>query len=156
MDQAEAFRRCLETLDIADARRLWAIVFPQFPQDASDNDILISLHRARTEAASVSLKHRAYSHRWLLDNGYSSGLPDNLKPKAERLYPKIAKGVGISVNTRSEYLKPAMLLVRQAMENAVLEADADGKLDDTAFVKERMNEARNAAKKQIGLKLSSA
>jgi hypothetical protein len=41
--------------------------------------------------------------------------------------------------------------VRGAMEYSVLEAEADGKLEDTPFVRGRMMEARNNAKKKLGL-----
>lgn len=99
------------------------------------------MHRARTEAGGVSLRARAWSHRWLEERGFPSGLPDNLKPKAERLCPKVIGAVGISVNTSNPYLKPATVEVRQAMEYAVNDAYADGRTDP-AFVSQRMEEAR--------------
>ena len=71
-----------------------------------------------------------------------SHLPDDLKPKAERMYPRIAEGVGISVNVRNPLLKPAATEVRKAMEDAVSDAYADGRTDP-AFVTKRMQEARD-------------
>ena len=99
------------------------------------------LHHARTQAASMPLNLRAYSHRWLLDHGYPSGLPDELKPRAERIYPRVASAVGISVNVRSAFMKPVAEALRGAMSDAVMDAYADGKTDP-AFVSARMREAR--------------
>jgi hypothetical protein len=72
----------------------------------SDAEALVTLHHARTQAESIALKLRAWSHRWLLEHGYPSGLPDHLKPSAERIYPRVVEGVGISVNFRSPILQP--------------------------------------------------
>jgi hypothetical protein len=108
-----AFRGALERGDLSWLRRFWAEVMPGFPQVA-EADAEFVMHRARTESESVSLKARAYSHRWLEEREYPSGLPDALKPKAERMYPRVVEGVGISVNTNNPYLKPAAVEVRQA------------------------------------------
>jgi hypothetical protein len=99
------------------------------------------MHHARTQTETVSLKARAWSHRWLTERGLPSGLPDRLKPSAERIYPRVATSVGISVNTRSPWLKPAMVEVRRSMEDAVEDCYANG---DTApaIVRPRMFEAR--------------
>lgn len=146
---AAGFRRCLEAGDANAARLLWKYVFPALPQPTSDLEALATLHAARTAARSILFKLRAYSHRWLVDNGYPSAMPDELKPKAERVYPRVTAAVGISVNTKSEILKPITGLVRAAMEDAVLEAHADGKLGDSAFVKVRMFEAKDRIIKQL-------
>lgn len=135
------FQRCLIDLDIPAAKKLWAHCFPHLAQPADDNQTLFMLHRARTEAQSIPLKLRAYSHRWLLDNGYPSGLPDELKPKAERMYPKIVTGVGISVNFKSTELKPVADAVHRAMSDAVMTAYADNETDP-AIVKALMMQAR--------------
>src|SRR5882724_2493650 len=115
MPHAAEFRRCLEECDISAVRKLWWHLAPNLHQPASDHEALATIHRARTEAAWMRLRPRAYSHRWLLDHGYPSALPDELKPKAERLYPRIVEAVGISVNVTSPILKPLMALVHQAM-----------------------------------------
>src|SRR6266403_1167373 len=99
-----AFRRCLIDLDVAAARKLWAQTRPGFVRPDNDKEMLIVLHHARTQASSIALRQRAWSHRWLLDHGYPSGLPDKLKPRAERIYPRVVEAVGISVNARSELL----------------------------------------------------
>lgn len=143
------FRDALESGDLPYLRRYWSEAMPGFPQP-SERDAEMVMHHARTGADSVTLKARAYSHRWLEERGFPSGLPDHLKPKAERMYPKTAGAVGISVNTSNPYLRPAVIEVRHAMENAVEDAYADGRTDP-AFVSERMQEARARAWKQLGL-----
>lgn len=144
-----AFRNLLEQGDVEGLRSSWAAVFPNMPQPESREQAEIVMHRARTEAESLPLRPRAYSHRWLSERDLPSGLPDRLKPSAERLYPVVAQGVGISVNTEQDWLKPAMGEVRGAMECAVLDADAEGRLSDTPFVKARMSEARDRTLKAL-------
>jgi hypothetical protein len=63
------------------------------------------------KAETVSFKARAWSHRWLTERALPSGLPDRLKPSAERVYSRVVEGVGISVNCRNPVLKPAMIEV---------------------------------------------
>lgn len=137
------FRRILEDCDVAAARLAWSKLAPHLPQPKSDEDALITLHRARTEAQSVPFKKRAYSHRWLLDHGLPSGLPDGLRPLSERIYPKVAEAVGISVKARSEAMRPVAQAVERAMADAVAEAYSDG-MKDPAFVRARMNDAKAA------------
>lgn len=144
----DAFRRCLVDLDVAGVRALWRRVAPHLAQPLNDDEALATLHRARSEAASIGLKLRAYSHRWLLDHGYPSGLPDELKPKAERMYPRIVDAVGISVRASSPELLPLAMEVEQAMSDAVAEAYADGR-KDPAFVKERMFGARTIVRRKL-------
>lgn len=78
-----------------------------------------------------------------------SQLPDSLKPSAERLYPTVVAGVGISVNSKYEAVEVA---VRGAMENAVHDCFANGDTDP-ALVKRMMEEARQKERKSLGLKL---
>lgn len=137
----DEFRRCLEQVDVAGIRALWAHVSPHLPQPQTDDEARVTIHHARTQAQSLPIKARAYSHAWLTERGLPSGLPDELKPAAERLYPRVADAVGISVNTKSELLRPIVEPVRGAMSDAVLEAYADGRTDP-AFVRARMHEAR--------------
>lgn len=139
-EHAAEFRRCLVDRDVTALRLLWSHCFSRLPQPQTDAEMLVVLHRARTEANSVPLKLRAYSHRWLEDNGHQSGLPDRLKPSAERIYPKIVSAVGIAVQPFRLSAEEAKG-VEQAMSDAVLEAYADGK-KDPVFVSARMKEAR--------------
>ena len=103
---------------------------------------------ARTASVALPLKLRAYSHRWLLDHNYPSQLPDELKPRAERLYPQHIVAVGISVNSKYALVKDA---IQGAMQNAVVEAYADGNEKQPDIVKKRMLEARQKERKGLGL-----
>jgi hypothetical protein len=132
------FRGLLEAGDVAGLRAAWHALFPQMPQPETHEQAEIVLHVARTQAESVSLRLRAWSHRWLLERGLPSGLPDALKPRAERIYPRIVEAVGISVNTR----RPGMIEVRTAMEHAVLDLYADSPSPDPLLVARQMKEAR--------------
>jgi hypothetical protein len=105
------------------------------------------LHIARTQSPLMTLRERAYSHRWCLDNGMPSALPDKLKPKAERLYPVLTEAVGISVNG-SGLFAPIRSLVRESMEHAVEECFADGH-KETEIVRPRMMEAKTRAVRQL-------
>ena len=146
---ALTFRNLLEAGDVDGCRAYFAANAGHLPQAETREQAEIVMHRARTEAASVSLKARAYSHRWLCERRLPSGLPDALKPAAERLYPERKVSVGISVNFRSPHMKPAEIIVRGAMEDAVLDADAHGRIEDSAFVTTRMNEAKQDAMKSL-------
>lgn len=139
---AAEFRGLLEAGDVTGLRRFWDAVFPGMPQPKTYLEAEQVMHTARTAAESVGFQHRAYSYAWLRERALPDQLPDHLKPSAERLYPRIVEGVGISVNFRAEWLKPAKPLIEKVMQDAVLEAAADGKLSDAPYVKARMAEAR--------------
>lgn len=145
---ATEMRRCLEDLDVAGARRLWALAAPHVPQDATDAQLLVTLHMARTAAESIDLRRRAYSHRWLLDNGHPSQLPDPLKPRAERLYPRVVDAVGVAA--LSKYPQVARE-VGGAMIDVIENSYADGETDPT-IVRPRMMEARRLAQRRLGLR----
>lgn len=137
----EDFRAALEAGDVRKLRRMWSAWFPHLPQPSSAEQAETVMHYARTQAETVSFKARAWSHRWLTERSLPSGLPDRLKPSAERIYSRIVEGVGISVNCRNPVLKPAMVEVRKAMEDVVADCYANG---DTApeLVRALMFEAR--------------
>lgn len=149
MQHSAEMRRCLEQVDVAGVRALWKHVSPNMPQPTTDAEALVALHHARTQSEFLQLKMRAYSHRWLQDRGYPSGLPDHMKAPAERIYPTVALSVGISVNAKSELFKPVTSLVREAMEHAVLETYADGHQNEPAIVSARMQEAREKTTRQL-------
>lgn len=145
-------QRCLEQADVNGIKRFWAEIAPHLPQPKTDEETLAGIHHARTIASSISDKLRFYSHRWLLDRGYPSGLPDNLKPSAERLYPQIAMSVGISVNSKGLF-KEAVPFIRKAMEDVVIDCYANGDTDPV-IVKPRMMEARaTTVRKLFGTKI---
>lgn len=142
------FRNLLEAGNVKELVNMWSSIFPNMPGPTSIDKAEIVMHVARTAANSVSLKHRAYSHKWLLERDLPSELPDELKPSAERIYPISIPCVGISVNTRNEYIRPGLDEVRKAMEYSVEEAYYDGKTEPV-FVRARMEEAKKRAFKVL-------
>jgi len=142
-----AFRQCLEEMDVAGIRKLWRARAPPPHPPVDDREAEATLHRARTDGRVLSLKQLAYSHRWLEDRGYPSGLPDDLKPKAERIYPRIVEGVGISVHIGSPVLRPAIPIIRGAMEEVVLDEYA-GKVQ-IERLKGRMREAKEKTVRKL-------
>jgi len=110
---------------------------------------MTTLHMARTGMKRLTVRQRYYSHRWLLDHNMLSLLPDEERPSAERMYPQVKSSVGISINSQSSLVGPAIPIIRGAMENAVLEAYSDGRGDDIPFVKRHMAEARATAVRRL-------
>jgi hypothetical protein len=146
----DEFRDLLIRQDVRGLLRAWSRLAPQMPQLQSREQAEIVMHHARTQADSLPLRHRAYSHQWLTERDLPSGLPDALKPHAERIYPaKSVPAVGLSVNFRSKYMRGAEGEVRGVMENSVLESYADGKQNDPAFVHGRMMDAKDRAMKTL-------
>lgn len=135
-------------LDVAGVRRLWRETSPHLPQPKDDGEALATLHRARTQTESIPEKLRLYSHRWLVERGIPSGLPDALLPKAEQVRPRVVDAVGISVNTSREELLPAAREIEGAMSDAVADAYAEGRTD-TEFVRARMAEARAVTRRKL-------
>jgi len=150
MTGAEIMRRALEAHDVVTCCRLWAQVAPYLPQPKDELEARITMHYACTVANNIAPRSRYYSHRWLLDHGKPSGLPDELKPKAERMFPKIVDAIGIACGVGSAELKPLEAIMRGAMEIVVLEHYAEG-IRDPAIIKPRMLEAKkNAIRKLFG------
>lgn len=151
MQHARLFREYLDACDVPGMRRLWAHVAPHLPQPRNDFETMVMIHRARTEARSVPFAMRAYSHQWLLANGMPSGLPNDLKPKAEQIEFTFAYGVGLAVKTASE--DPAKQYVTMelhaAMSAAAAEAISDGRVE-TPFIRQRMAEARTKRLNYLG------
>lgn len=136
------FRKALENLDVTLARKIWRHVHPNMPQPKTDEEALQTMHYARTVMAPIAFKLRAYSHCWLMERNLPSGLPDRLRPSAQRLYPVTVSAVGISVKGNSVIGRELAPLIRSAMEKVVNEAYADGKTEP-GFLKKRMLEARD-------------
>jgi hypothetical protein len=138
---AAEFRRCLIELDVVGICELWFHVAPGMPQPKNNGEALITLHLARTRAESVPDRLRCYSHAWLSERGLPSGLPDQLKPKAARLYPHKVEAVGVAVKALTAASIPLARATEKAMSDAVAECYADG-ITDTAVIKARMEAAR--------------
>lgn len=147
---AAEFRACLERCDLEGVKAIWGRTFPHLPVPKTDELVLVTIHRARTQAESIAFRLRAYSHRWLEERGLPSGLPDELKPKAERIYPVVIGAVGVAVKSQFPAVANG---VRGAMEHAVLDA-CDGRAEklvklDQGLVRGRMLEARDRAKRNF-------
>jgi len=140
MEHSDAVRQALEEIDIPAARAWYKLLFPHLPQPRDDAETLASIHVARTYSETIGFRHRAYSHRWCLERGLPSGLPDHMKPRAERIYPRIVEAVGISVNTPDSRRELGQA-IQKAMSDAVMDCYAQGKTNPE-FVKARMQEAR--------------
>jgi hypothetical protein len=134
------FHRCLIELDIDGIRGLHQATSGQLLSEA---ETLTSLHYARTCANSLPLAARLYSHAWLCERGLPSGLPDELKPRADRLCPRQVRAVGIAVNTLAGKTELARML-EKAMSDSVLASLADG-IEDSSLMKSRMVEAYRKA-----------
>ena len=106
MTLQSAFHRALEECDIDGVRVMWSHIAPHLHQPQTDAEALATIHLARTGMELMPFNKRAYSHRWCLDHGIPSQLPDHLKPRAERIYPIVQEAVGISVSARNPDLKP--------------------------------------------------
>ena len=144
----DAFRQLLEDGDVTGLRQAWSKIAPHMPQPETFEAAEITMHMTRTASATISLKARAYSHRWLSERMLPSQLPDELKPEAERLYPRIASVVGVSVNFGSKHLASAAVEVRTAMSDAVEDAYAEGRRDPR-FIQQQMHEARHRAMRSL-------
>lgn len=142
------FRQLLEAGDFKTLRRGWAELMPNMPQPRTDAEAEQTMHVARTVSVSIPFRLRAYSHRWLTERNLPSQLPDNLRPRAERMYPQVVEAVGIGVNFTSRWMKPAAAEVQGAMSDAVEECFADGERDPVV-VKARMFEAKEKTMKAL-------
>lgn len=143
-DHSAEARRILLALDVNAMRKFDRFMSPNKPADmiGTDYDVLCGMHAARTLLDILPLRHREYSHRWLKERGLPSQLPLHLWEAAERPDPRVVEGVGIMVAASSPELEPAALLVRERMENVVLDAYADSNSPDPKKLHDRMMEAR--------------
>jgi hypothetical protein len=137
-------KQALEEMDVGLARKLWHYVAPKMPQPENDYQARIVMHLARTKADSLEFRFRAWSHAWLVERGLESLLPDELRPPAERLYPRAEHAVGVAVRAMSEARAPLARRVELAMSDAVADCYANGDTEPS-LVKKRMLEARRKA-----------
>ena len=143
----DAFRQALVELDVPAARAVWSNLAPHLPQSATDGEALACLHMARTQSQTIASHHRYYSHRWLLDRGLPSQLPDRLRAPAERMYPRKVDAVGVAVRSQVPEIRTAIAGV---MSDAVADCYANGDRDPL-IVKPQMLAAR--ARERRGLML---
>lgn len=127
----DAMRQCLIELDARRARTIWHVIAPHLPRCDSDADMLTTLHVMRTAESHLTRwfpRHlRFYSHRWLLDQGLPSLLPDHLKPSAERMYPKKMRVLGYAPAGAAG--EEACAMIGAAMFTKFAELEADGTTD---------------------------
>lgn len=132
---AAEFVRCMIQMDVPQARKLWAHVFPHMPQPESDEDMRMVLHLARTKARSVPIRMRLHSKAWL----------------KERETGRIVNAVGISV-AAPMHRRAQGLAIRDAMIDSV-QASVKAGLDldeDASEVRRRMIEARDKERGKLG------
>lgn len=131
----------LEAGDVDACRAHWAKHAPHLPQSENREQAEIVMHSARTMTQGLTLRARAYSHRWLCERGLPSSLPDDLKPKAERIYPRVVEGVLISVLNGAGPMHAAKELVEADIAEVVADAYARGKTDP-AYISGLMADAK--------------
>lgn len=136
--------RILAEGDFRELRRRHSEIFPHWPGPKTDDEAEETLHLARTKLSTLPLKLRAYSHRWLTERGLPSSLPDELKPRAEQICPRIVEAVGIAIGSTNDLIKPALPIIQKAMSDAVEHAYAEGRTDP-AFIRARIQEEKNKA-----------
>jgi hypothetical protein len=147
MKYSAEMRRCLIDCDVAQMRKLDNHLMPHLSHQ-DDAEVLVAIHMARTLVNFIPIKLRAYSHRWLLDQNYPSGLPDQLKPLAERSYPRVVACVGIASQSGPGRKTRFNRAVEKIMSDAVLETYADGHENEPDVVKARMLEKRAEFKRR--------
>jgi hypothetical protein len=146
MKHSAEMRRCLIECDVVQMRRLDQHLMPHLAA-LSDDDVLTTIHIARTCADFLSVQARAYSHRWLLDRGLPSELPDRLRPRAERMYPRVVDAVGVASHSGPGRKSAFNQAIQQVMVDAAAEAYADGHGSEPQIVKARILEKRAAFKR---------
>lgn len=146
-EHSDVMLDCIRDLDAVMAMRLWKHARPNAPQPDNVYQATAMLHYARTQIEIMPENLRFYSHCWLRDQKIPSGLPDRLKPKAERMYPQMVGAVGIA-SGKGPGIKTAFNhAVEKVMSDAVLEVQADGHKLDAPIVKKRMMEMRERFKR---------
>lgn len=132
----------LESGDVEGCRAYTRKHAPHQPQPETREDAEIVFHHTRTIVSGLTLGARAYSHAWLRERSLPSGLPDELKPAAERLHPVIVEGVLISVlNANNDMARMAKPLVEADIAEAVADAYARGKTE-TGYIRGLMADTK--------------
>ena len=134
--------------DVKSFRQAWNLTAPGNPIK-TDVEAELVFHVSRTKISKVRLKQRAYSHRWLTERGYPSDLPDELREKAERMYPTKVECVAICVAASSPFGVEMAKIIEKAMTDAVADVYASNKHPDDELVRERILHAKAAAEKAI-------
>lgn len=147
-DHSEEMFRCLRDCDVGAVMKLWKHISPDMPQPDNEHQARVMIHYARTRMQKMPNRYRFYSHCWLRDEGLPSALPDNMRPRAERLYPVGVRAVGVSSGKAGGEKTEFNYAVQKAMSDAVLETYADGHQDQPQIVKARIMEKRAEFKRK--------
>ncbi len=147
MSAQNAFRQVLLERDVAGLRVLFREHFAHLPQPKNDAQAEIMLHSARTQADWIPFPARSWSHRWLIERGLVSGLPDILRPRAERLHPRKVEMVGLFSKNHS----PLGNEIRAAQRGEILELYSHSDSPDAELVRSRLKEARERTLKKLGI-----
>lgn len=140
----QAVVRALEEGDVKFILRNWSTLFPAYPAPKDEEEAEITLHVARTAAQSVQMELRNYSHKWLMERGYPSMLPQHLREIA-------VKGqTGIGVSLRGSIGQRLPVDEAGEMESFIGEAGAHEMLSGGTDKKIRF--AMNDAREKIGLR----
>ena len=148
-DHSAEFRRCLVDCDKEGIRKIWKHVAPNMPIPENDDDTLVCIHITRTATERLPFRFRAYSHSWLRERFpvNPSLLPEDLKPRAERMYPRIVSAVGICVasfgNKKTDYHHH----VSTKLCELVADMYADG-IEDPVLIKARMKELHDRLRRE--------
>lgn len=147
IEHGAKMRRCLVTADVAGLMKLWAYVAPHLT-DQTPAQALLTLHMARCEAKSISLKLKAWSKAFLADHGirkidgkWCEGL---LKPII------ISEAVGIASRSAGGRVLALNRKVMTAMTDALLNAQAKG-ITEAPWQKELMLKARHKVRAKAAL-----
>lgn len=151
-DHSAEFRRCLVDCDVQGAMKIWVHVFPNMPLPGNEEETLMVIHMTRTATERLPFRFRAYSHRWLMERqannpAIRSLLPDDLKPRAERMYPRVVSAVGICVATFGNKKTDYHHHVSTKLCELVADMYADG-IEDPVVIKARMKELHDKLRKQ--------
>lgn len=121
------------------------ILFPE-GLELSRNEAEITMHLARTGSNQIDKQHRLYSHRWLIDRGLPSQLPQSMRKIVAE--SKIVEAVGVAVMTQNPDLEPAAKAIERAMADAVEDCYANGDIR-LELIQARIEVARQEATRQM-------
>ena len=148
MGAREQFIQLLEAGDVEGCRKAWHHAQPRMPQPETAEEAEMVMHLTRSGTSAVSFAARAYSHAWLTERGLPSQLPDDLKPKAEQMHPRVVEMIGVAVMSSSDAMKPVAKEVEKAMVDAVAICQHDG-VKDPELVQAVMQDAKDRTLKKL-------
>lgn len=142
MSVKSELRSAMSDGDADAVARIYDHAYPNMPK-ATQEEAAVVMHTARTASESMPLAKRLYSHAWLTDRGFRSQLPEELRPRSERVESVIVPAVGVAVSSfaQSAYRKEEAKAIERVMARAAGDMVRDG-ITDRARIAPRMWEAR--------------